>query len=83
MEHFTTSQEIDKEVVDSSFHAEEVGNKYFEAFLPEMSEEDKKPFFWPFFRASLITDNEMKKAFLKPLLLVKEFAKLLVYLLIK
>ena len=45
MEHFTTSREIDKEVVDGSFHAEEVGNKHFEAFLPEKSVEDKKPFF--------------------------------------
>ena len=28
-EHFTTGREIDKEVVDEPFHAEEVGNKYF------------------------------------------------------
>ena len=27
--HFTTGREIDKEVVDELFHAEEVGNKYF------------------------------------------------------
>ena len=36
-EHFTTGREIDKEVVDGLFHAEEVGNKYFKAFLLEVS----------------------------------------------
>ena len=32
-EHFATSREIDKEVVDGLCHGEEVGNKYFKAFL--------------------------------------------------
>ena len=32
-ERFTTGQETDEEIVDGLFHAEEVGNKYSEAFL--------------------------------------------------
>ena len=60
--HFTTGQEIDKEVVDGLFRAEEVGNKHFEAFLLEKLLEDKRSFF-------------------EPLLVVRRFAKLLVYLL--
>ena len=61
-EHFTTGQEIDKEVVDGLFRAELVGNKHFEAFLLEKLLEDKRSFF-------------------EPLLVVRRFAKLLVYLL--
>ena len=48
-EHFTTDQEIDY--------------RYFEAFLLETLVEDKKSFFKPFFKSSLITGNEKKKVF--------------------
>ena len=34
-EHYTTRQEIDKEVVDGLLHAQEVRNKHFETFLQE------------------------------------------------
>ena len=58
--HVTTGREIDKEVVDGLFHAEEVGNKHFEAFLLEKLVEDKKSFFETFFKACLISGNEKK-----------------------
>ena len=47
--HFTTGREIDKEVVDELFHAEEVGNKYFQGFLQDKLGEGKKSFFEPFY----------------------------------
>ena len=56
-EPLTTGREIDTEVVDSLFHAEEVGNKHFETFLLEKLVEDKKPFFKTFFKASLLTGS--------------------------
>ena len=34
LKHLTTGPEIDKEVVDGLFHAEEVGNIHFQAFFP-------------------------------------------------
>ena len=33
--HSTAGREIDKEVIDGIFHAEEIGNKSFEAFSLE------------------------------------------------
>ena len=53
-------------------HAEEIGNKHFEAFLQDKLVEDKKSFFEPFCKARLITRNEKKKKLLKPLSVVKE-----------
>ena len=70
-EHFATSREIDKEVVDGLCHGQEVGNKYFKAFLLETLVEDEKLFFELFSKASLITVNEKKKKFSKPLSVVK------------
>ena len=66
-----TGREI-KEAVDSFLHVEEVGNKHFDAFLQSKLVEDKKSFFELFCKARLITGNEIKKKFLKPLLVVKE-----------
>ena len=48
---------IDREVVDDLFHAEKVGNKHFKDFLEKLVE-DKKSFFEPFCKASLVPGNE-------------------------
>ena len=56
--HFTTGREIDKEVVDDLFPAEEVGNKHFKYFLGKLVME--KSLFELFYKASLITGNEKK-----------------------
>ena len=58
-----TGREYNKEVVDGLFHAEEIGNKHFEAFFLGKLAEDKKYFFEPFCKASLIIGNEKKKGF--------------------
>ena len=41
-EHFTTDQEIEKEVIDAFFHTEKVGNKHFGAYLLEKLVEDMR-----------------------------------------
>ena len=72
-EHFRTDREIDKKVVDGLFHAEEVGNKHFEAFLLEKLLKNKKSLFQSFCEESIVTGNKKnKKKFLKPLSVVKE-----------
>ena len=84
-EHLTTGREIDKEDFNSLFHAKEVGNKHFEAFLLETLVEDKKPYSEPFFKAILNWKREEKK-FLKPLSVVKEVCQnfgLLIYKVVK
>ena len=42
--HSTAGREIDKEVIDGIFHAEEIGNKSFEAFSLENLVEHKNSF---------------------------------------
>ena len=56
--HFITGREIDKEVVDGFFHAEEVGNKRFDYFYLDKLVKDKKSFFQHFCKAILIIGNE-------------------------
>ena len=58
MQTFPNGRKIDKEVIDGLFHAEEVENKHFEAFLLEKLVQDKKSFFQTYYKASLITGNE-------------------------
>ena len=58
MQTFPNGRKIDKEVIDGLFHAEEVENKHFEAFLLEKLVQDKKSFFQTYWKASLITGNE-------------------------
>ena len=61
--HLTTGRETDKEDLDGLFHKEDVGKKHFEACLLEHLVKNKKPFFEPFFKTSLLTGNDKKKLF--------------------
>ena len=61
--HLITGREIDKEDLDGLFHKEDLGKKHFEACLLEHLVKNKKPFFEPFFKTSLLTGNDKKKLF--------------------
>ena len=59
--NLTTGREIDREVIDSLLHTEEVGNKCFIAFVQDRLVEGKKSFFEPNCRVRLKTGSEKRK----------------------
>ena len=60
-EHFTTGQEIDKEVVDGLFHEKEVGNKHLDTFLLEKVEDEK--ILWNFLQSKPNNCKREEKSF--------------------
>ena len=50
-------------------------NRHFEAFLQNKLAEDKRSLFESFCKARLITGNETKKRFLKPLSIIKSLCQ--------
>ena len=60
-EHFTTGQEIDKEVVDGLVHEKEVGNKHLDTFLLVKVEDEK--ILWNFLQSKPSNCKREEKSF--------------------